>query len=459
MEIYDDTIAALATSSQVSALALIRISGADTFSALAKCIHQQERFSALAPKTLGLFTFIHPQTKSRIDQVTVLIFAQGHSYTGEPMAEVICHGGSYIIEQIFKSLQISGVRYAGRGEFTRRAFLNGKMDLSEAESINAIIESKTAIAHQNATANYFGSGKKQIKEWTTELIDVLSELESVIEFPEEESIGELSVSAIFQKINTLLAQLVDEEQKAKMLEKNKDGILLPIVGIVNAGKSSIFNLILNQERAIVHSQAGTTRDVISESIYLQNVPVRLFDTAGLNQTPDEIEKIGIGKTLDLAEKSNHLLWITPADRAFEESEQAILKSAQDKKVFCIINKSDLADCASKLKVLEQSAIPSISVSVKTGAGIKEIVPFLEKQFSQDQYKAAEITSIIQSKRQEIVIQKAILSLQEACFNKQHSLEIVAEDLKRALRAFEEYSGFVSSDAVLDRIFENFCVGK
>ncbi len=455
-----DTIAALATARGKGALAIVRISGSESQRIVRSNILETEKFDKSSNNEIKLYKYIRKSNKKEIiDEVTIIKYNAPYSYTGEEMVEIICHGGEIVVERILESLIQDGIRYAEKGEYTKRAFINGKTDIIKAESTNILINSKSIIQHKSAIDNYFGNYKSKLKNWKEYIENILIENEVIIEFSENEDVEELNEN---KKIKEIIEKIKKEiKAELKIREKFKEveqGLDIAIVGPCNAGKSSILNLLLGYERSIVDYEKGTTRNFITEIRNINNINVRLIDTAGIENTEERIEKESIKKTWEIIKKSKIILLITAADEETKKVELE-LKIDEKKKYFGIINKTDLKNGIEKEKMFKKLSIPYIkTVAIKKSERDK-VEKFIINEIS-DIYKNVDYNSIILNKRQEMLIHKIFNELKELEFRfKNKENEIVTYHCKNILEKFEEYIGKTNNEDMLNKIFNEFCIGK
>jgi tRNA modification GTPase len=399
----DDTIVALSTSQGSAALAVIRVSGPDAISTIKEKVDRKEKFDNLPPNVIALFKIRERDTKEVIDEVTIVKYISPNSYTGENMVEIICHGGTVIVERILESLIDEGLRYAKKGEFTKRAFCNGKADIIKAESINQMIKSTSVIQQKNAIQSYIGGYESRISGWKRQVEDILVEVESEIEFNDDDDIaGRESKGIIKERVEIFKKSILSELKKRDTIKEVEKGISVVIVGPRNAGKSSLFNLILGFERSIVDVKKGTTRDFVSEERRISSVPVTFIDTAGLAETEKSIEKEGVQRTKDLIKKGNIIVWVTAADEEIKNVEREI-KVEKNQKILGVINKIDLSDGIKKENMFKNYSVLNIKISAtdknERGKAEKFIVDQIAEMLRSVQYDC-----IISNKRQERIIE-------------------------------------------------------
>jgi tRNA modification GTPase len=453
-----DTVIALASGKGKSAIAVIRLSGPGSFSLVETCLSPGSSFGVQPAKTVGLFTFIDPQTKQKVDHITAIKYCGPHSFTGEDMVELFCHGSEIVVEKILTSIVACGAVYAERGEFTRRAFCNGKFDLVKAEAILGIIDSKSDREYASSVDAYFGGTRKKILVWKNEIKSILKDIEARIEFPEEDDVCVKAKTIKDDKIEQIIKDIekdIKRRQKAKIIEK---GINVPIVGVPNAGKSSLFNLLLESDRSIVHWKEGTTRDSVSEEIQIGTEKIRLIDTAGLRKTENQVEQIGIAKTEDLIRSSAMILWITPAESPITIHEKEMVLDKALQRIICVISKTDLGLPVKKEAFCKEKEIPFISLCLVDIQQRQKIVSFLSEQINK-KIGAIETPSVIRNQRQEAAACRLLQNLSDAQMNKKGGEEVYARFLQRALEEIGQIIGETTNDEILNSIFSEFCIGK
>jgi tRNA modification GTPase len=455
----NETIVAVATGRGNSALAIIRISGSNSFEIMSKCIFPSEKFIHALPKNIHLFKIFDHEKKQNIDEITAIKYQHPESYTGEDMVEIICHGSEIVIEEILSLLLKKGIRLAKKGEFTRRAYLNGKMDLLKAESIHQIISSSNKWNYKNALGMYSGESKRILLGWKKEIVTILTEIEARIEFPEEDDLESKRIE--YKKNVELLSKKIEKELiKRQKINIINSGFILPIVGIANAGKSSLFNLIMGFDRTIVHHEEGTTRDAVSEEIKIKDEKVKIIDTAGLNETKNPIELIGIEKSWEYIKKGNLIILVTPADKEINENEKKIFLEVKNEKIIVVISKNDIENSGKKKAIIKNFNTPFIEVCLIDDKERNEIIDFIGLHIEMAIKEQDEECGIICNKRQEeiiIRINNRVKSIIEKIdFNFE---EIISYELKEILRDLGEFIGETSNEEILDSIFSEFCIGK
>jgi tRNA modification GTPase len=459
---YEDTIIALATPYGNAALAVIRVSGSNAHEIVKKVIFEQEKFSRMQARKIALYRIKALSTEEIIDEVTTIKYFAPETYTGEPMVEITCHGGSIVVKRILEALIDAGARYAGKGEFTKRAFLNGKTGLEKAEYINQIINSKTVQQQKNAVKGYLGGYEYLIKKWKQDLIEILVKLETEIEFNEDHSIIEKGISIrerVFKSIMDIRNTINIELQKRRIIKEIEQGIDVAIIGPTNAGKSTLMNVLVGFERSIVDHERGTTRDFVTEIKNINDMQIKFIDTAGLTKTENRIEKKGIERTKDITKASKVIIWVTAANDDIKEQEKE-LQSIENKKVIGIINKCDIANGLKKEALFKELDIQFIKTSLisKHKAEIEAVIKFITDEIK-GIYDNYESDCIIANKRQETILESICLEINTIEKHKITQEELLAQYIREILEKLDEFTGKVTTEEVLNQIFDEFCIGK
>ncbi len=454
---YTDNIVALATASGIGAIAVIRVSGPDAITLvdpLFKSI-KGKKLEKQKSHTIHLGNIIDGD--KILDEVLVSIFKGPHSYTGENVVEISCHGSPFIQQQIVQLLLRNGCRAASAGEFTLRAFLNGKMDLSQAEAVADLIASDSEAAHDIAMQQMRGGFSNEIQELRQELLNFASLIELELDFSQEdvEFADRTQFNELLTRISEVLKKLIDSFALGNVI---KNGIPVAIVGQPNVGKSTLLNVLLNEERAIVSEIAGTTRDTVEDHISLNGINFRFIDTAGIRETEDVVEKIGIERTFDKIEKARLIIYLFDG-LDFDKMElEQIQKRYPNKQILPICNKMDLLNENQINKVKEE--IPNVLLlSAKYKTGISELENKLLSLV--DSGALSGDTTIVTNSRHYDALLKALEEIQKVKegLDMELSSDLMAIDIRQALYHLGEITGSVTTDDLLGNIFSNFCIGK
>ena len=458
-----DTIIALATASGAGAIAVLRVSGPEAISVsntLFKSIHDKNLLNQ-PTHTVHLGHIVDGDRV--LDEVLVSIYKNPQSYTGEDVVEISCHGSSYIQQQILQLFIRNGCRSANPGEFTLRAFLNGKMDLSQAEAVADLIASDSAAAHQIALQQMRGGFSSEIKNLREELLNFASLIELELDFSEEdvEFADRQQFEELLKRIVKVLKYLIDSFATGNVI---KNGVPISIIGAPNVGKSTLLNALLNEDKAIVSNIAGTTRDAIEDELIIEGVKFRFIDTAGIRHTDDTVESIGIKKTFAKMAESQVIIQLLDASLISKANTADILASlvetkAQypEKETLVVLNKMDLADKALLSKVF--SELEPLHMSAKTGTGVELLKTKLLDMVHMG--KLQNNDTIITNARHYDALRLALENIQKVQDGMQTGLsgDLLAIDIREALYHFGRITGEISTDDLLGNIFANFCIGK
>ena len=454
-----NTICALATAPG-GAIGIIRISGPRTFEILSRVFRGSGDVQTFSANTIHYGHIV--SGAEIIDEVMVSIFKAPHSYTGEDSAEISCHGSRYILNKVIALLIANGCRQAGPGEFTQRAFLNGKMDLSQAEAVADLIASSNKATHQIAMSQLRGHFSSELSRLREQLLKLTSLLELELDFSDHEDLefadrGELL--EIANKINNRITTLAQSFETGQAL---KNGIPVAIVGRTNVGKSTLLNKLLRDDRAIVSSVHGTTRDTIEDTIDLNGITFRFIDTAGIRQTTDEVEQIGIERTYAAIEKARIALWIID-DEPTTEDIQEMLERCKDKSLIIIRNKIDIISASETSSISDSRLkdIPIIGISAKQGTNIDKLEQAIFESANIPELSEQDI--IVSSARQYQSLVSAHENLSRVLSGLESGLsgDLVSEDLRLVLDDLANITdqGRILTNEVLGNIFTHFCVGK
>lgn len=452
-----DTIAAIATAPG-GPIGIIRISGDNAARAVANIFRPKAGGSFLdMPSYKLIYGTLHNRSEEIIDCCLAVCMRAPHSYTGEQMAEIQCHGSPAVLAEAMRALLENDVRQAGPGEFTKRAFLNGKMDLFGAEAVQELVTAQTIQAAQNASAQIEGRIGGSVQEIRDSLVQMVAHFHAVVDFPDEEIDPFLFEQAqeTLHRAAAALYHLAESYERGRVI---RDGIPCVILGRPNAGKSSLLNGMLGCDRAIVADQPGTTRDVIEETVRIGPVLLRMLDTAGLRDTEDPVEKIGIERALQTASGAAIILAVFDGSDKLSDDDLMVIARSQGKRSIAIVNKSDLPQILD-LERIEKNFDRIVYVSAKTGEGMNALLDMIPALVGlQD---AVYDGSIITSARQAAALARAAERCEEALFAAQSGMtpDAVVMDAEGAIAALGEVTGQNVTEEVIQKIFENFCVGK
>ena len=471
----EEPIAAIATALAPSALGIVRTSGKGCIELISRLFSRPQALLSAQGNSL-VYGWMTDTEKNRIDEVMLSVYRAPKSFTGEEMVEISCHGGVSVVSAVYNLLLAHGFRAAEHGEFTFRAYINGKTDLTKAEAVREIIDAKTDVSRSRAAGRLSGHLYEAIDGVKKLIVDTLAAIEVEIEYPEdEETISDTFDPADLEKARNQLADLVSSWKSEKIYQ---DGARVVLCGRTNAGKSSLFNALLKEDRAIVSDIAGTTRDWIESWVNFDGIPARLFDTAGLRETADIIEAKGVELTKDLSQDADVILYVTDSRIGLHEDDKAFL--SQNKIPLILVwNKSDAEEGAVSEKMVSTGSttdmFPAVEpietvhkpiaqtaqlrISAKTGAGIADLCAAVKKVLVSGK-ESDRIQTGLGSERQRVCVQAALESVTHAlALTKDYTLDAVVQDLEDALDALGTVTGDVTPDDVLGSIFSHFCVGK
>ncbi|MCD7710868.1 MAG: tRNA uridine-5-carboxymethylaminomethyl(34) synthesis GTPase MnmE [Porphyromonadaceae bacterium] len=464
----DDTICALSTPPGVGGIAVIRISGKEAFTAtetIFKPLGNSLPLSRRPSHTLA-YGEIYGQDGAVLDQVVVSIFKAPHSYTGEDTVEISCHGSPYIVRKIIERLIESGCRVAAPGEFTRRAFAHGRMDLSQAEAVADLIASNSAAAHRIAMNQMRGGFSRELADLRGQLLKFVSLIELELDFGEEdvEFADRSQLVALSHHIEEKLTRLADSFSRGNAI---KNGIPTIIIGETNVGKSTLLNRLLCEERALVSTIPGTTRDTIEEIVNLQGVAFRFIDTAGIRPTSDEVENMGIERTFAKLDQADIVLWMidgTQSESSVRELAARIVPRCQEKQLFVLVNKCDLLSSeqiSAMCRMLADMAISSehiLQISAKNNENIDKLEAALAAlAYTPETQNDTVVTNV----RHYEALVRAKESIHRVCqgLAENYSGDLLSQDIRETMHHLGEITGEITTDEILTSIFQNFCIGK
>ena len=457
-----ETIAAIATPLGTGGLGVIRLSGPASLSVVQSLFRPSSgRPLDQAPSHTLHHGFLH-HGPVVLDEVVVGVFRRPRSYTGEDVVEVSCHGGPIVLKKVLAACLEAGARLAGPGEFTKRAYLNGRLDLAQAEAVADLISSRSEAARRLALEQLEGGLSRALSPFKETLTDLLAALEANLDFVEED-IPPLARTELLARLSALIRSLDDFIARARGGRRLREGARLVLVGKPNAGKSSLFNRLVNFDRSIVTEIPGTTRDTLEESIEIGGVGVVLIDTAGWRSTNDPVEEIGVSRTEAALEAADGVLFVADSSRGLEEEDRRLALKVRQKPAVAVLNKSDLPRRleASEVVSLLSGSAPAVPASSKTGEGLPELKSLLSRVFfDRGSSEAPETAASANARHLELFSQaREALSKAHQAASEGLSEECVSLELKRSLSFLGEVTGGDVQEEVLDRIFSKFCIGK
>jgi tRNA modification GTPase len=455
-----DTIAAIATALGEGSISVIRVSGPDAIAVVDNIYRGKHKLSTVDSHTMNYGYIYDPQTDERVDEVFCAVFHAPRTYTGEHVVEIQGHGGIVAVQRVLRLVLAHGARLAEPGEFTKRAFLNGRIDLSQAEAVIDVIRSKTDAAMKVAFRQVEGQLSAKIRALRQTMVEMLAHIEVTIDYPEhdvEDATTALVIErgeGIVQAIDSLLAGATT----GKIL---REGLKTVIIGKPNVGKSSLLNALSRTNRAIVTDIPGTTRDILEEQINLRGIPLNIIDTAGIRETEDVVEKIGVERSREALEQAELVLFVVDASRPLQETDRELLAAVQAYPTIIILNKLDLprqVDLEELRSLAGDKRI--VETSVATGAGLEMLEAAVEELFLSGGIEGNEST-YVSNARHVALLEKAKREMEEALDSARMglTLDLVAVDVRNCWMTLGEVIGEAVADDLLDQIFSQFCLGK
>lgn len=461
-----DTIAAIATAMTNSGIGIVRISGEDAFAVIDRIYRSKygDKILSQMPSHTIHYGYICDEDKV-IDEVMVAVMKAPNSYTTEDTVEIDCHGGILVMRRILETVIKYGARPAEPGEFTKRAFLNGRIDLSQAESVIDIINAKNDFALESSIHQLRGSIKEKIRNIRGSIIHEIAFIESALDDPEHVIIDDGYGTWLNDIILEIITQIEDILTVSENGELLKEGIRTVIVGKPNAGKSSLMNVLVGKERAIVTNVPGTTRDALEEQVNLEGITLNIVDTAGIRKTEDMVEKIGVEKTKEYAKQADLIIYVVDASVDLDRDDQDILEILKDHKVIVLLNKSDLSQKISEEnfrdKIFENSlSLQIVSFSAKEETGIKELKEVIQEMFFSGQISSNDEIYITNA-RQKTALQSALKSLLLVKNSIESGMpeDFYSIDLMSAYQSLGSITGETVGEDLVNEIFSKFCMGK
>lgn len=459
----NDTICAISTAAGVGGVAVIRVSGPEAFAICDTLFHAKQKDKKLAGQPAYSLTYGTIRTESEtVDDVVAAIFRAPHSFTGEDTVEITCHGSLYIQQRLLQLLVAAGCRMARPGEYTQRAFLNGKMDLSQAEAVADLIASTSAGQHRLALNQMRGGFSRELKALREQLLKITSLMELELDFADHEELefaDRTELKALADEIERVISRLAESFKTGNAI---KNGISVAIIGETNAGKSTLLNLLLHEEKAIVSDIHGTTRDVIEDTTTLAGQLYRFIDTAGIRDTTDTIESLGIERTFRKIAQATIVLWMvdaTDAARQIEEIGGKIFPQCADKQLIMVFNKADLLDDEPDWSSLLPHELPFVTISAKAATNIERLQQMLVEAASTPNAGQGDV--IVSNLRHYEALTRALDAIRRVQEGLAAHLsgDFVSQDLRECIFHLSDIVGEVTTDQVLGNIFSHFCIGK
>jgi len=452
-----DTIAAISTPYGTGGIGIIRVSGNEAFEIIQKIFKGKKSFSEYKSHTINYGKIIDPATGEVLDEALVSKMKAPNTFTREDVVEINCHGGMVPIKKVLELIVREGARIAEPGEFTKRAFLNGRIDLSQAEAVIDLINSKTSEGSRAAIEQLEGKLSVKLKEARSMLIELIAHIEVTVDYPEhdiEEITGE-KVYTELKKVREKLVNIIKGYEKGRII---REGINVVIAGRPNVGKSSLLNELSGKNKAIVTDIPGTTRDIIEEYININGIPVRITDTAGIRETEDVVEKIGVERTEKAIDSADLVIMMIDAVEGINEEDINILSRINEKKHIVLVNKIDLLDKEREFPELEGKNV--IKTSVKEDIGVDKLEEEITRLFISGDIRTNDEV-LVTNVRHKNLIDKAINSIDEACnaYESRMPLDLITIDIKNAAEYLGQITGESVSEDVINEIFSRFCLGK
>ena len=456
----ETTIAAISTAMSESGIGIIRVSGPEALDIVSRIYRSKggKKDINKVPTHTIHYGYIY-DGEELIDEVLVMVMRAPRTFTGEDTVEIDCHGGVYAMRRVLETVLKNGAKTASPGEFTKRAFLNGKMDLSQAEAVMDVIQAKNEYALKSSMEQLRGSVQKAIREIRKDLIYHIAYIESALDDPEHISLDGYSqeLLEIVEKAQEEIAHLLKTASDGKMI---KDGIRTVILGKPNAGKSSLLNVLVGENRAIVTDIEGTTRDILEEYINLHGISLRMIDTAGIRETEDIVEKIGVNRARDMAKEADLILYVVDSSRPLDENDEEIISMLDSRKAIVLYNKTDLEPKVDMKALKERVNRPVISVSAKEETGIRELEKEIKNMFFSGEISFNDEVYITNARHKEALMEAAeSLRLVKNSIEMDMPEDFFSIDLMNAYESLGRIIGESVGEDLVNEIFSKFCMGK
>jgi len=458
-----ETIAAISTPYGTGGIGIIRISGPEAFSVAEKIFRGRRKISETRSHSVVHGRIVDPADGQMVDEVLLVKMDAPGTFTGEDTIEINCHGGIVVLRRVLSLVLRYGARAACPGEFTKRAFINGRMDLAQAEAVIDLINSKTDEGSRAAAAQLQGRLSEKIRGARRKMIELIARIEAAIEYPEED-IEEITGEAVRNGIKEVREELRKTAQSFTRGRLLRDGLTAAIIGKPNAGKSSLLNALVGSSRAIVTDIPGTTRDIIEEYVNIKGIPVRFLDTAGIRSTDDPVEAIGVEKARTAAAEAELVIIVLDAQTGITDEDREIMKTSLSKKTIVMINKTDVADDRMVEDMKEQirtyGDIPVVVASMVDGTGMDDLADRIESLAAGGEISANNEVLLTNARHRQL-IEDAVLGLDsaESAYKGGMPLDLVTIDIRDAAEALGRITGESVSEDVVNEIFSRFCVGK
>ena len=453
----NDTIVAIATAQVEGAISIIRLSGPEAISIADSIYRGKNQLADAATHTINYGKIIDDTTNAQVDEVLVSVFLAPRTYTREDVVEINCHGGIEVTNKVLSLLLKNGARLADPGEFTKRAFLNGRIDLTQAEAVADIITAENQRAAQLAVDTLDGKLSQQIITFRQQTVEILANIEVNIDYPEYDDVEMLTDDILLPKITQLITDIDKLLQTANTGQVIKNGVKTAIIGRPNVGKSSLLNVLLREQKAIVTEIAGTTRDIVEGSIRLQNITLNMIDTAGIRHTEDLVEQIGIQKAKEIMAQAELVLLVLDAASPLTAEDEVLLDAVADKQLILILNKQDLPQALQLPQAYQQ--LPQVHISAKNDTGIEDLYQALTEILAVDLATTNQV--YLTNIRHTNLLNEAKISLEQAKESAKAGMpiDIITIDLQLCYSKLGEILGVEIQDELLDTLFSQFCLGK
>jgi len=455
-----DTITAISTAIGEGGISIIRVSGERALQVVGRIFKGKNRkeLDSMETYTMRYGHIVELDGDEVIDEVIVSYMKGPRSFTAEDTVEINCHGGIVAANKVLENVIKAGARIAEPGEFTKRAFLNGRIDLSQAEAVIDIIRAKTELSMKSAILQAGGNLSAAVRELREKLIALIAHIEATVDYPEDdlEEITGIQVAARLKEVAGEIGKALESADEGKII---REGLSTVIVGKPNVGKSSLLNTLLKENRAIVTDIPGTTRDVIEEYISIKGIPIKIVDTAGIRETEDVVEKIGVGKSIEKIEEADLIILILDSSSELTEEDRDIISFIKGKKYIVLLNKSDLNGKINIKEIEELDSEYVISTSVTQGFGIDQLKDAIVKLFFHGEIKSNEL--VITNMRHK----EAMMAANSSCFqaiealNSTSAIDLASIDIRNAWYSLGQITGDTMEENIIDKIFSEFCLGK
>ncbi len=456
-----DTIAAISTPPGEGGISIVRISGDDAIKVADK-LYRGKNLDKVASNTINYGHIIDPETGEEADEVMVSVMRAPHTYTKENLIEINCHGGIVATNKVLQLVLSNGARMAEPGEFTKRAFLNGRIDLSQSEAVMDLIEAKTDRSMKAAISQLDGNLSHLIKHLRKDILDVLAQVEVNIDYPEYDDVETMTSKLLREKAKDVHARIVQLLKTAKQGKILRDGLATSIIGRPNVGKSSLLNNLLHEDKAIVTDVPGTTRDVLEEYVNVRGVPLKLVDTAGIRKTTNKVEKIGVERSKKAIQSSDLVLLVLNASEELTDEDRELIKATSGKKRIIILNKTDLP---LKLDIAQVNGLTNGDKVIQAAAikddGLKDLEEQIAKMFFEEGIENSQNDVMVTNARHIGLLNKAKQALEDVLKGLDDGMpvDLVQIDMTRCWDFLGEITGDSYQDELIDQLFSQFCLGK